>query len=373
MLVKLFTFLFVYILTILNFLVILSPLSFAFVFNLIHQETPLNNVLQPIILLSVAFITVIMLFLMLLNYLFSFSVNRYTANCKKYHTTKEFLIFDNIFKELKSKFNNQKVELYISPSKEVNAYAIGSFRKNAIVITEGIINSFLKQTAGDQEAFLRAMKGVIGHEMSHLINKDYLAATLLHMNEKATRFVSKIIYLFFNLVIKALSFIPLIGGILGNIVMFIYKILDGLINFFYKKIILKIYNFMQLQFSKSIEYRCDRQSAQACGDGCMDLGLSLLGESSFFTVFSTHPRTSTRIKKVKDIAQKKGIIKKIFGVSLTSFLSIILIISAAYFSLQLADLDALVSEYNNLVELILKIQTDLKAIITKIKTLINYK
>jgi Zn-dependent protease with chaperone function len=71
---------------------------------------------------------------------------------------------------------------------------------------------------------------------------------------------------------------------------------------------MNIYQFLKNFFGRAVEYRCDRQSAKAFGGLNIAHALSLLGESGYFTLFSTHPATQKRIKKVQSVEEKNAII-----------------------------------------------------------------
>lgn len=68
---------------------------------------------------------------------------------------------------------------------------------------------------------------------------------------------------------------------------------------------MKIYNFIKLQISKEIEYRADNQGAKVVGGENMSYALSLLGDSGYFTLFSSHPATRNRVKKTKSVEKMR--------------------------------------------------------------------
>ena len=98
---------------------------------------------------------------------------------------------------MKKKFGTKTVKFYISNSKEINAFAVGSFGRKAVVLTEGIINHYAENSENEEE-FLLAIKSILGHEMSHLINKDFLPGILMITNQKVTNFASFILGIAFN-------------------------------------------------------------------------------------------------------------------------------------------------------------------------------
>lgn len=342
---KIFSFILVYILSVANFLVILTPMMFVLLGeNLLNSY---GNYTKSLIFLSISATSFLMLLFLLFDFCFSSSVRFYKKRSIKYDKNNNYKIFERIFDNIKKKFNKKNVQLYISNSNEVNAFAVGSLRQNIIVLTTGLIDSYSSRIKNNNQ-FLLSIEGIIGHEMSHIINKDYFTALLLIVNERAVNFISKIIFIFFNFLIRIINLIPLIGNYISNIILILYKILNFLISFFYKKIMINIYKFIQLQISKNIEYRADKQGAKAIGGKNMAYTLSLLGESGYFTIFSSHPATKNRVEKVKNIELSEKKISSVFISNIIFLLSFILIIYIIYYTFKLAKVDLLIQDFNNM-------------------------
>ncbi len=339
---KILSFTLVYILSIINFLIILTPMAFIFLGEIFVHSS--DHYTTSVILLLISGTSFLMLLFLLFDFLFSSSVNFYKKTSTLASKSKDYSIFNEVFEDVKKKFNKNNVKLYINNSSEINAFAVGSLRENIIVLTTGILSSYSKKIESN-EKFLLSIKGIIGHEMSHIINKDYFTALLLIVNQKAVGFVSRIIFLLFNIFIRIISLLPLIGNFLSNIIMNIYNIIDWLINFFYKKIMMKIYNFINLQISKKIEYRADNQGAKLIGGKNMAYSLSLLGNNGFFTLFSSHPATKNRVKSVENV-EKSEKIKAVFGSNFAFLLSFILIIYTIIITYRAAKLDNLINDIN---------------------------
>ena len=286
---------------------------------------------------------------MLIDFLFGLSTKHFLKGTKNYKDLKDYDIFDDVFNDIKLQFNKQNVKLLISNSEEVNAFAVGNLGKQYIVITKGLISAYLIQMKG-KKYFLTCIKCIMGHEMSHLINKDYLPALVLQINEKSVRVVSKIIFSIFNIVINIVQLIPFFGRILAIIILKLYNLFDFIITFFYNYVILSIYKFIQLKISRETEYRCDIQSSYANGGQEMATALSILGEGGYTTIFSTHPKTSSRINKVKNIVAYGNIIKPQHGNITVNVISLLFIILLPAIIFYFMNLNGLIENYKEILD-----------------------
>ena len=283
-----------------------------------------------------------MLIFLSFDFLFSYSVRTAKKGCKNCEKDKNYTALAEIFKNVKKKYNVKNVKLYISPSSEINAYAVGGLRKNAIIVTAGLLN---KYSSEDEENFLLSVEGILGHEMSHIVNDDYFTALLLIVNERAVNFVSNMVLFVFNFFIRIVYFIPLVGRYISLSLMTIYKFFNYLITFCYKYIVRPIYNFIQLQVSKSIEYRADRQGAMVIGGENMSHALSILGNNGYFSIFSTHPLTKDRMKNVKNVEAREKI-RALFLPKILLILSLLLMLYLCYISYKIANVDAVIYDFN---------------------------
>src|SRR5690606_36020203 len=80
--------------------------------------------------------------------------------------------------------------------------------------------------------------------------------------------------------------------------------------------------FFQKMLSRSVEFRCDRDAAYAFGGNRIATGLAMLGPGSYFSIFATHPRTKTRIKKVERVSPHPGHIRVPMTTHLVNVLSL---------------------------------------------------
>ena len=246
MFAKIFSFILVYILSILNFIVVLSPLTFLVLGKYFLATSAQDRYIESLIFLSISSTTALMLLFLFFDFCFSSSVRYYAKRSVLATKDDKYNDISEAFEKVKLKFNRQDIKLYINDSNEVNAYAVGSLRKNIIVITTALLNLYRSETE-NREQFLKYVEGIMGHEISHIINKDYFTALLLIINERANNFVSGIIQIIFTIFVRIICIIPVIGNYISIAIDSLYNFLDFIINFFYKFVILNIYKFIQLQ------------------------------------------------------------------------------------------------------------------------------
>lgn len=342
MLAKIIAFVLVYLLSIFNFFIFLSPLTFLLFSKLLLNLEVGENYTKAVFFLSISFVNFLMLLFLSFDFLFSYSVRKTKKGCKNCEKDKNYAALAEIFRNVKKKYNVKNVKLYVSPSSEINAYAVGGLRKNAIIVTAGLLN---KYSSEDEENFLLSVEGILGHEMSHIVNNDYFTALLLIVNERAVNFASNIVLFIFNFFIRIVSFIPLVGRYLAFSLMAIYKIFNYVITFCYKYIVKPIYNFIQLQISKSIEYRADKQGAMVIGGENMSHALSILGNNGYFSIFSTHPLTKDRMRNVKNVESRERI-RALFLPKILLILSLLLMLYLCYMSYEMANIDAVIYDFN---------------------------
>lgn len=340
----------VYVLTVFNILVVISPFTAALI-PLIDFKTHTLEINQDIYLkikLALFFIVFLISFFMLiylfLDFLFGFSVRSSLKNCSRFEKIKDYDFLSNIFDQVKTKFGERSVHLYVKNSDEINAYAVSSLGRKAIVLTQGLIKHYLVECS-DPKKFLNALRSIMGHEMSHLINKDFLPGFLIMTNQKITNFVARILEIFFRIVTRVIGFLPYGGRFSAYLMNDVYSILSFILTSFNRFIVYNIYELLRRFVSRSIEFRCDRQSAKAFGGHNMALALSMLGKSGYFTLFSTHPRTARRISKVQNIKMTEANITPRFVDSIFNYFSMMfLVVICLYFAKQ-AGVDLMVRQY----------------------------
>lgn len=289
-----------------------------------------------------------MLFYMTLDFIFGFTVKRYNKKAMPFHKATSIQCHEEIeqaFEWLKKRFRMPNVELYVGQNfNEINAYAIGSLRKKYINISIGLIHLVRGQASSEQE-YVDAIKGILGHEMSHLSNKDYLPGLIVSANEAATRHVSFLFRIVFRIVALAFWIIPIIGKYIYSLIMSGYLILSTALHLFNRFLFFPIYKFLMNWFGRSIEYRCDRESAKVFGGKVMAQGLSMIGGGGYLTVFSTHPSTKNRISHVKDARPEGGEIVPGIITSISNFISVILVVAVCIYSTYKTDVPGMYEHY----------------------------
>ncbi len=340
----------VYIVTVFNVTILFSPLIalaapfISFDSNLITIEDNIFHKLKFAFLFICFLVSFLMLGYMVIDFIFGFSVRSSLKNCTRFEKIKDYDFLTELLNQTKNKFGENSVKLYIKNSDEINAYAVSSLGKKAVVLTKGLIHHYL-ENCENPKTFLYALRSVIGHEMSHLVNKDFLPTFLIITNQKATNLLSSLLHIVFSFCIRIFAKMPAFGVVAARTMRDSYMILNFALTAFNRFVVYNIYELLRRFISRSIEYRCDMQSAKAFGGKNMSLALSLLGESGYFTLFSTHPKTKSRMARVENIKISGAIVKPRFSDSLANYFALMfLLVLCLYFAKQ-ASVDVFVKSY----------------------------
>ena len=210
-----------------------------------------------------------------------------------------------IVKELTANAGLPMPRTYIIPTNAMNAFATGrNPRHAAVAVTEGMVNSLSREE----------IKGVLGHELSHIRNRDILISTIVATIAGAVMMLANMA-----------RWAALFGGYGGRdeennrgggFAMLFLAILAPLAAL-----------LIQMAVSRSREYAADKGGAlltknpiglanaleklqQASMARPLDAGMSTahlfivnpLSGRSFATIFSTHPPIEERIKRLRAMA-----------------------------------------------------------------------
>lgn len=362
-------------LTFIHFMIVAIPFYMAII-PLIKYVKENNIIYLPNDLFTYIIIGMfsISIIYLLIDLIFGFTVEQVIQNTKEIKKLNNFKLEQELFEEVIEKFDIKNLKFMIEESNEINAYAVASFRKKYVVITTSILKHILNSFETEEER-KDALKGLIGHELSHLINWDFLPNLILISGENVSIHVQKFFSLFLNVLIVLFRIIPILGAFLSLITVYTYNFLSYFMTYSYKLLIRPTYNLFERFLSRRIEYRCDYQSAQALNWQSMYLilySLLSLDGNTYHSPFSTHPNTISRILNIYNIKNSKkrisvNFISKYFGIFILSMISLFLVYFYIYKSYKLLQyINYIKIEFNTLTNIVIEQVFRMKKVFTNI-------
>lgn len=322
---KITSILLVYALCLLNFAFLTIPFIIIMSPLLLIKGHLGSELMIGCVLLFAFCVSSLVLAFWFLDYLFSFSVRSYIKKTKSY-THKKYELYkpyiQHAHKIITQKYN-LSFKILIKESETIEAFATGSFSTNIVVISTATLEK-LEYKSKTKEEFANAIAGLLGHEASHLLNKDFLPGNLLMLNQKATNFVAKISGFFASCIFTMFSVIPYLGKPLRKVSKLIHGKSSYLLNFSMQNLVLPIYFFVNRFLTRAIEYRSDKDAARAFGFAGITLCLNMIAGNSYNSIFSTHPSTPKRVSSVNGVGEQKFITAG-FLILLLNYLSFVII------------------------------------------------
>ncbi len=347
---KITSILLVYVLCLLNFAFLTIPFVLALSPLLLIKGNIGNEILIGCILLFAFCVSSLILALWFFDYLFSFTIRSYIKKTKSY-THKKYELYkpyiQHAHKIITQKYN-LSFKILIKESETIEAFATGSFSTNIVVISTATLEK-LEYKSKTKEEFANAIAGLLGHEASHLLNKDFLPGNLLMLNQKATNFVAKLSGLLTSCIFMIFSVIPYIGRPLRKIGKLIHSKSSSSLNFSMQNIVLPIYFFVNRFLTRAIEYRSDKDAARAFGFAGITLCLNMIAGNSYNSIFSTHPSTNKRVASVKGVGEQR-FISAGFLILLLNYLSFVIIFLSPFVLYDLIIKSFLTSNLNLLLQ-----------------------
>lgn len=328
--------------TFINFLVILLPFYLSIIsIILIGEDTQTFIASSSIFIYTMLFMFIFTVVYLYLDLFFGFTVKGIIKDCIDINTLENFSIHKELFEETLKEFDMSDVKFLLQESDEINAYAISTLRKEYVIITSGMLEH-IGNSFNDIEEQKLALKGMIAHELSHLLNLDSLPNLILLSGQNIANYISTALNFILTYLILILSYIP-VTAILSLIISIFFSLLRKGLDMVYIYILHPSYLFVERFLGRLNEYRSDYQSAEALSWKpiyfCLSSIIKLSG-NTYHSNFSTHPNTISRVLLIYKVQRTELNIKASF---FSKYFSLLLlgIFSAGVFYFSFNNMDTL--------------------------------
>lgn len=211
-----------------------------------------------------------------------------------------------IFSEARSQFRLRSAKLYVADAEEINAYAIQSPTKKAVVFTTPLLDELAafwqpERSEEQRERYYGAIEGIIAHELSHLKHNDYIPSWFFYGTIRLADLIRAAVVQIIQVLIHILVIIPFVGGLIALAL----GLATRLVNFISIKVFFisvpKLIRLLDALPMRIVEQRCDNHAATLVGAGPVFLGLyslAHLGVADRLRILDDHPPTIVRVARV---------------------------------------------------------------------------
>ncbi len=317
-------FIVVYVLSVIKVILGLIPYLLIFYFVCSAMRVPpmvIFHYVDALVLAAIFFVSLLLSLYLMYDLFFGWSVAGFRKLAREYSFYAHYSWIDPIFEHAKEMFDIQRVDLLIQETDVVNAFAVGSIGKKRIVLTTGLINRIQQKSKNDRERNL-AIAGVIGHEMSHLVNGDFLPGLIYFISDRAIVRLDKTLRMIVGILVGFFGLIPILGFLIKKLTSIYLYLASFVVDLAYWFLDL-IHHYLRVFISRFVEYRSDMDAAHVFGGEGVSFAMEFVGTGGD-RFFSTHPSTANRIARVNGVTSEHEIIGSSFVNKVAGWIAIII-------------------------------------------------
>ena len=208
-----------------------------------------------------------------------------------------------VFTSTASRFGLKNVRLYVIENELVNAYAIQTPARRVVALTTGLLQEFARlwnanAADGDRAAYLKAVEGIMGHELSHLKHTDSLPDWLFTGAFNSAQLLSRISVTLVHSFSAAFVVVPLVGPLMAGLSNLVVTVAIRSINLVNQWLVMSPVQKIDAFLIRVVEKRCDRESGEKTDPWSIFLGLFGLGiteNPQGWNPLADHPPTISRV------------------------------------------------------------------------------